>query len=200
VTAGDLPIGADPQPRPGSSVRLITAAGLLAAGIVAWSAIPLAGAEAGARLALLAAIGCAALSVLQLVLGRVESPEPAVFTPVLAQAGRQIVAAVAAAPWPEGMIIAALALEALHRPRPWHTAVLGAALIAFLLAAHCAESGAPLRVLRPQLPVLAAGAGLLALAVGAAALPGLGTGPAAVLLRVLAAIAALIVGGLALPL
>jgi hypothetical protein len=200
MTAGDLPIRADQQPRPAGSVRLITASGLLAAGIVAWAAIPMAGAEAGARLALLAAVGCGILAVLQLVLSRLEPPEPAVFTPVLGQLAHRISAAVLAAPWPEGMLIATLALEALHRSRPWHTAVLGAALIAFLLAVHCAESGARLRVLRPQLPLLAAGAGLLVLAVGAAALPGLGTGPAAVLLRVLAAIAALVVGGLAVPL
>jgi hypothetical protein len=97
------------------------------------------------------------------------------------------------------MLVAALASEALHRPRPWHTAVLGAALLAYLLAARLAETAQPASALAPQLPVLAAGLGLLALAAGAAALPRLAPGPGAELLRVLAIVAAVIAGGLALP-
>jgi hypothetical protein len=63
--------------------------------------------------------------------------------------------------------------------RPWHTAVLGAALIAYLLATHLAESDASPEVLRPQVRVLAVGAGLLALGAGAGMLPAAGPrGPA----------------------
>jgi hypothetical protein len=63
---------------------------------------------------------------------------------------------------------------------------------------HLAESRARLTVLRPQVPLLAAGLGLLALAVGAATLPAV-TGSAADLMAMLAALAAIAVGGLALP-
>ena len=59
-----------------------------------------------------------------------------------------------------------------------HTAMLGAALIAYLLAAHLAESGASPRMLRPQVRVLTLGAGLLALGAGAGMLPAAGPGPA----------------------
>jgi hypothetical protein len=44
------------------------------------------------------------------------------------------------------------------------------ALIGFLLALHLAEADADPAVLRPQLPLLAAGLGLAVLSVGAAAL------------------------------
>jgi hypothetical protein len=198
VSADGRPVSQAQQPPPGSPGRLMTVAGLLAAAIVAWSAVPLAGGGPGTRVALLAAACCAVLSVLQLAVSRVQIGDD-VYGSLAAQAARRMAAVVSAAPWPEAMMIAALALEALHPARPWHTAVLAVAVIAFLLAVHCAESKAPPRVLRAQLPLLAAGVGMTVLAAGAAALPGLGTGPAAVLLRVLAAVAALIVGALAVP-
>jgi len=194
----DQPIRQDLLPRHGLSARALAAVALLAAAIVAWSAIPLASAGAGARPALLAGAVCAILSVLQLTVGDVRIPEP-IYEPLVTRAARYVAAIVAGVPWGEGMIVAVLVLEALHRSRPWHTAILGAALVAFLLAVHCGESRASPRALRPQLLLLSAGAGLLVLAVGAAALPPLGTGSGSVLLRVLAAIAAVIVGGLALP-
>ena len=74
-------------------------------------------------------------------------------------------------PWAEGLIIAVLALEALHSSRPWHTALLGVALLAYVVAAHLAQARTRPAALAGQLPVIAAGLGLLALAVGAAALP-----------------------------
>jgi len=62
--------------------------------------------------------------------------------------------------------------QALHPARPWHTALLGLALLAFLFAVHLAETRAEPAVLRGQLPLIAAGVGLMALSIGAAALPG----------------------------
>jgi hypothetical protein len=53
-------------------------------------------------------------------------------------------------------------------------------------------------VLRPQAPLIAAGLGLLALAVGAAALPS-STGSAAEVLALVAAVAAVAVAGLVIP-
>jgi len=87
----------------------------------------------------------------------------------------------------------------LHPSRPWHTAVLGAALIAYLLATHLAESDASPGTLRPQLRVLAVGEGLLALGAGAGMLPAAGPGPGAALLRLVAADALIAAAALVLP-
>ena len=97
-----------------------------------------------------------------------------------------------AIPWAEGTVIAVLALEALHPSRPWHTGLLGVALLAFLFAVHLAESDARPAVLRPQLPVLAAGLGLLVLGCGAALLPAAGMSAASGWLRVFAVVAAIV--------
>jgi len=97
-------------------------------------------------------------------------------------------------PWAEIMTVAVLALEALHPSRPWHTVALGAIVLAFLLVLHLAESGARLTVLRPLLPLIAAGLALAVLSVVAATLPASGG-----LVAVIAAAAAVAVAVLALP-
>jgi hypothetical protein len=103
-------------------------------------------------------------------------------------------------PTAEVAAVAVLVLEAVHSSRPWHTGLLGAALLCYLIATHLAESRSPVRVLRPQLPALAAGLGLLILGVGAALVPAAAPGLASGLLRVLAAVAAIAAGALAFPL
>jgi hypothetical protein len=177
--------------------RTAAAAGLLAAACVAWSAIPLRGTGAAGAVILAAAIACAVLGAVRLGLGT-ESAFPPAFLNPLARAARTVAEVTRALPWAEGMVVAVLVLEALHRSPPWHTGVLGAALVAYLSAVHLAESRAGPAALRPQLPLIAAGLGLLALCVGAAMLPA-ATGSAADLMAVLAALAAVAVGGLALP-
>jgi hypothetical protein len=102
-------------------------------------------------------------------------------------------------PWEEGAVIAIVWLEVLHSSRPWPTAFLGAALIAYLLATHLAESGASPGILRPQARVLAAGVVLLALGAGAGMLPAAGPGAGSALLRLVAAIALIAAAGLVLP-
>jgi len=173
------------------TARTTGAAGLLAAACVAWSALPLRhGTLAGLLLAV--AIACAALSVARLALGPTPGEAAAYLNP--AQRSVQSVADLARQwPWAEGMIVAVLILEALHHSGAWHTGLLGAALLAYLFASHLAESRA-----RPAAPLIAAGLGLLALAVGAAALPS-GTGSAAEVLVLLAAVAAIAVAGLVIP-
>jgi len=94
---------------------------------------------------------------------------------------------------------AATVAEVLHASRPWHTAVLGAALIAYLLATHLAESGSLPVVLRPHTRVLAAGAVLLALGAGAGMLPAAAPGAGSALLRLVAAGALIAAAGLVLP-
>ncbi len=90
-------------------------------------------------------------------------------------------------------------LEVLHPARPRHTAVLGAALIAYLLATHLAESGASPGVLRPQVRVLALGAGLLALGAAAGMAAPAGPGAGSALLRLVAAGALITAAVLVLP-
>ena len=182
--------------RIGPQTRAAGAAGLLAAACVAWSASPPSGTGGLGGVLLAAAIACAALSVARLALG-VAPGEPLIYLNPVLRAGRVAADHVRGTPWAEGLVIATLVLEALHRSRPWHTGLLGAALLAYLLAVHLAESRARLAVLRPQVPLLAAGLGLLALAVGAAMLPAV-TGSAADLMAILAALAAVVVGALAL--
>ena len=177
----------------------ITAAGVLAAAAVGWAADPVHGGGRGTRIALICAIAAGALSVARLALADV----PRVDVPFLASAGRHVVdwvlEAVAVVPWTEGMLIAVLALEAVHPARPWHTGVLAAALLAYVFAVHLAETRARLRALRPQLPLIAVGVGLTAIAVGVAALPGRPAGPAALLAGGVTAVAAVIVAALVLP-
>jgi len=96
--------------------------------------------------------------------------------------------------------VALIWLEVLHPARPWHTAALGAGLVAYLLATHIAESGAaPGRLLRRQAKVLLAGACLLAVGAGFAMLPATGAGAGSALLRVLAAVAVVAAAALVLP-
>jgi hypothetical protein len=184
-----------PSPSP-SAARSASAAALLAAACVAWSAIPLTAGGVGTAL-LAAAIACAVLSAARLAFGATRAESVAFLNPV-ARAERWLADLAHGLPWAEGMVVAVLVLEALHRSPAWHTGLLGAALLAYLFATHLAETRARPSVLRPQAPLIAAGLGLLALSAGAAALPA-GTGSTADLIAVLAALAAIVVGALALP-
>jgi hypothetical protein len=161
---------------------------------VAWAAVPVGGTGGAGIVMLVAAAACAALGAIRLMLG--PPGQHADFLGPVARIGRALADLVRGASWAEGVVVAVLVLEALHRSPPWHTGLLGTALLAYLLAVHLGESRAPLAVLRPQAPVLAAGLGLLVLAVGAATLPA-ATGSAASLVVVIVALAAVIVCGLA---
>jgi hypothetical protein len=188
--------------RPGVLLgRRIGPVAVLAAVVVAWAAVPMPGARPGARPALIVAIGFAALSLarLGLVIGADRAPEPAAdFPPALVGAARWIVTAARRIPWTQGMVVAVVALEALHPARPWHTAVLGLILVGYLLALRLAEIGAGASVLRPQAPLLATGAALAALSIGAAVLPAAGPGSSG-WLAALAAAAAVVAAALVLP-
>lgn len=184
------------------AARPVLAVTALAAGTVAWAALPVDGARAGARPVLIAAAACALLTVTQLAAGlfaaRLASArrDAGGYVAPVTGFGRRAVDGILAISWPQVMTVAVLGLEALHRSRPWHTVVLGIVLLAFLLTLHLAEHAARPAVLRPQLPLLAAGLGLAAVSAGAAALPvAAGSG----WLSVLAAAAAVLVAALALP-
>jgi hypothetical protein len=190
--------------------RLIIAVGLLTAGVVAWAALPLGGAAGFAAPVLVIACWCAVLSVIRLTMLTLAAGEygaagasergAGLYDWPGAQLWRWLAGLPGALPWTQGLIVAVLVLEALHPARPWHTAVLALLLVGFLLAAHLAESGAGLGVFRPHLPFIVAGVALAWLAVGAAALPASAGGAGSGWLAAFAAIAAVIVAGLALPL
>jgi len=169
----------------------------LVAGTVLWAALPASGAGPGSRAVLIVASLCGALTVARLLTDPAASGAGGLRAGPGAGFGRRLWTSVRAIPWAEGTTVAVLGLEALHPSRPWHTVVLGVAMIGFLLALHLAETDAGPAVLRPQLPLLAAGLGLAVLSVGAAALPAAGQGSG--WLAAIAAVAALLVAGLALP-
>jgi hypothetical protein len=174
------------------------AAVLLGAGCVAWAAAPpLHRGDAGLALAL--AIAGVAAGGLRLALTAVPVPEDSFLLPAALRAWLRFLEVLRLVPWEEGALLAVLWLEVLHASRPWHTAVLGAALIAYLLVTHLAESDAPARTLRPQARVLAVGAVLLALGAGAGMLPAAGPGAGSALLRLVAAGALIVAAGLVLP-
>jgi hypothetical protein len=177
--------------------RAVTSTALLTAVVVAWSALPV---RSGGwpRIALVAAILTGIMALAQLAVADLKPSQSAVAS--LAQRlFEQLVAAVMALPWPELLTVDVLIQEALHPAKPWHTGLLAVGLLGYLLAVHLAETKARAGVLRRQLPLIAAGFAVTALAVGAAALPVLPAGPASAVLRVVAAIAAVVAGGLAVP-
>jgi hypothetical protein len=171
---------------------------LLGAGCVVWAAVPPAHSSWAGFALFLAILGVAA-GALRLVLAAVPEPEDNYLLPAPLRAWLKFLETLRLVPWEEGALVAILWLEVLHPARPWHTAVLGAALIAYLLATHLAESGASPEALRPQVRVLAVGAGLLALGAGAGMIPAVGAGAGSALLRLVAAGALIVAAGLVLP-
>jgi hypothetical protein len=172
---------------------------LLGAGCVVGATVPLPAHQGLAILALVLAVCGVAGGALRLLLAGVPVPEDSFLLPPPLRAWLSFLQILRRVPWEEGAVIAIVWLEVLHASRPWYTAGLGAALIAYLLATHLAESGASPGVLRPQRRVLAIGAGLLALGAGAGMLPAAGPGAGSALLRLIAAAALIASAGLVLP-
>jgi len=185
--------------RPVAGWAIQAAADLLGAGCVVWATVPLLAHQGLATLALVAAVCGVAGGALRLVLAGVPVPEDSFLLPPPLRAWLSFLHTIRRVPWEEGAVIAIVWLEVLHTSRPRHTAFLGAALIAYLLATHLAESGASPGVLRPQLRMLAVGAGLLALGAGAGMLSAAGPGAGSALLRLIAAAALIASAGLVLP-
>ncbi len=205
-TAADTPDAAGGAPAAAAStaitmreaVALRVAVCLLGAASVVWAAAPLVRTGLADWALALAIIGVAA-GALRLVVSWVPVPEENYLLPTPARVVLRFLQALRAVPWEEGALMAIVWLEVLHPSRPWHTALLGAALIAYLLATHLAESDASPRALRPQAWLLAAGAALLAVGAGAGMLPAAAPGAGSALLRLVAAGALIAAAGLVLP-
>jgi hypothetical protein len=172
--------------------------GALAAAVTWWATFPVSAGGGGTRIALVVAITSGTMSVARLALAGTVARQAGRFT-VADRVTAQLVSVIEALPWAEFMTVAAIVLEALHRSSPWHTGVLAVALTGYLLALHLGETDADAGVLRAQLPLLAAGAALLAIAIGVATLPDLPAGPAAVALRISAVVLAVVAAALAAP-
>jgi hypothetical protein len=171
----------------------------LAAAVTAWAALPLNKGGAGTRITVIFTVAMAVLGVARQAVSAVPPLANRELSTVPERIAEGLLDFFRLAQWAEGLIVGALVLEALHPSWPWHTAVLGVALLAYLLAVHLAETRARPRVLRAQLPTLAAGVGLLALAAGAAYLPALPAGAPSAVLLTLAVIAIVVIGAMSVP-
>jgi hypothetical protein len=166
---------------------------------VAWTATPLL--HTGlAQLALIIAIVAVVAGALRLAFADVPQPEDQFFVPGYLRAWLTFLQLLRTPAWEETAVVALLWLEVQHSLRPWHTAALGAALLAYLLATHLAESGAEAApLLRRHARPLIVGACLLALAAGFAMIPATAPGAGSAILRVLAAAAVIAATALVLP-
>jgi hypothetical protein len=190
--------------------RVYVAVFMLVAGTIAWAALPMDGLGLPARLALVGAICFGVLGLFRLAAIEVAgSPAQAglsaaplrgsLYEPLSNRIWQHLTSVLVTVPWPQLMVVAVLALEALHPRQPWHTAVLGLLLLGYLFVLHLAETAARLAVLRPQLPLIAAGICLAGLSVAAAELPVGAASTGSGWLAVLAAIAAIVAAALVLP-
>ena len=175
------------------------AAILLGMACVAWTATPFA-AAGWAKTALAVAVVAVLAGALRLAFADIPQPEDQFFLPGYVRAWLMFLSALRVLAWEETAVVALLFLEIQHPARPWHTAALGAGLLAYLLATHLAESGAAASaLLRRHGKLLVAGACLLALAAGFAMIPAASGGAGSAVLRVIAAIAVIVATALVLP-
>jgi hypothetical protein len=204
--ASETPAGKPPAARPVAPRAGVAAAAgsrlaamLLGAACVAWTATPLL--HTGlAQTALTVAIIAVLAGALRLALIDVPQPEDRFFLPGYLAAWLTFLAVLRVLAWEETAVVALLWLEIQHPGRPWHTFALGAALLAYLLTTHIAESGArPGTLLRRHAKLLVVGACLLALGAGFAMIPAASAGVGSAVLRVLAALAVIAATALVLP-
>jgi hypothetical protein len=173
---------------------------VLAAVSVAWAALPLSGGRAGTRFMVIVAVGSGVASVAQLLVGGGGELTETARGSLVKRTIDYVLTIIRGLPWAEVMVVAVMLLEFLHRSAPWHTGLLGVWLLGYLLAVHLAETRTRIGTLRAQLPLIAAGIGLAALAVGIAELPALPGGVLSPAIRVIAATVAVVAGGLGIPL
>jgi hypothetical protein len=199
--AGTASTATPATPRAGvaSAVGSRLAALLLGAACIAWTATPVL--HTGlAKTALVVGLVAVTAAALRLATADIPQPEDGFFLPGYLHAWLLFLSLLRTLAWEETAVVAVAWLEVQHPARPWHTAALGAGLLAYLLTTHIAESGADAGpLLRRQARVLAAGACLLALGAGFAMIPAAAPGAGSAILRVLAAVAVIAAAVLVLP-
>jgi hypothetical protein len=178
-------------------VKYITVVALLGATSIVWGAVPLPGTGAPGVLLLVVAAVCVAAGLLRLArkdTGRRERYMlPGAFTALAHSANDLLLRA----GWETGAAVAVVVLEAMHPSRPWHTGLLAVVVTCYLLAVHQAESAIPAGALKGQARVLLASLALVVVATAVAMVPASAAEPG--WLEILAALAAMTAGALALP-
>lgn len=180
-------------------MRNIIAVVLLGAACVLWSAVPLGGAGWAARPLLVVAGTCVLIGVLRLVRKDVDRKKQGLFAGALVSLVVGADALLQELGWETGAALSVVVMEALHKSRPWHSGLLGVLLVCYLLVVHQAESALPTGVFRGQRKVLTTSLVLLIVVTGVAMVPSARTGALSGWLEILAALAAMTAGGLALP-
>lgn len=178
--------------------RYIGAVALLGAACVVWAAVPLKGTGAPGALLLVVASICVAAGLLRLVRKDTGQHEKYFFPGVIMGWAHSANDLLLRAGWETGAAVAVVVLEAVHPSHPWHTGVLAVLLAGYLLAVHQAESAVPAAVFRGQARVLLASLALVVVATAVAILPASATQSG--WLEIVAALAAMTAGALALPL
>jgi hypothetical protein len=178
-------------------MRLRAEAALLGVVGVVWAALPWRGTSVAPALVVLASIAMG-MSALWLLIGWLPLPENEFLVSTPMRLWIRFHTALSAPPWEEIVVVLVVWLEAVHRSGSWHVAVLGLLLTAYVLAAHLAESGSSPRSLRPQVLVLAIGVCLLAAGAVVGVVPA-ASGSGGDVLRVVAALAAVLAAALVLP-
>jgi MFS superfamily sulfate permease-like transporter len=178
-------------------VRYIGAVALLGAACTVWAAIPLHGTGAPGVVLLLVAAFCVAAGLLRLGRKDTGQRERYLLPGALMSLANSANDLLLRAGWETGAAVAVVVLEAVHPSRPWHTGFLAVLVTCYLLAVHQAESAIPTAVFRGQARVLLASLALVVVATAVAMVPT--SAAQSGWLEILAALAAMTAGALALP-
>lgn len=178
-------------------MRYILAVALLGATCTVWAAVPLHGTGAPGVLLLLVAAICVAAGLLRLARKDTGQQERYVFPGALVALANSANDVLLRAGWETGAAVAVIVLEAMHPSRPWHSGLLAVLVTCYLLAVHQAESAIPAVVFKGQTRVLLTSLALVVVATAVAMVPA--SAAQSGWLEILAALAAMTAGALALP-
>ena len=181
-------------------MRRIAVTALLGAACTVWSALPLRGTGAPGGLLVVVAGVCVVGGALRLLArGALVTGLPPFLTTwsAVLGAGRSMLQWTG---WESLAVVSVVALETLHRSRPWHTGLLALVVVCYLLAVYQSEPPVPAALVRGEARVLVVSLPLIAVATGVAMVPTAGSGATSGWLEIIAALAAITAGALALPL
>jgi hypothetical protein len=178
-------------------MRYILAVALLGATCTLWAAVPLHGTGAPGVLLLLVAAICVAAGLLRLARKDTGQQERYVFPGALMALANSANDVLLRAGWETGAAVAVIVLEAIHPSRPWHSGLLAVLVTCYLLAVHQAETAIPAVVFKGQTRVLLTSLALVVVATAVAMVPA--SAAQSGWLEILAALAAMTAGALALP-
>lgn len=171
------------------------AAALLGAAAVVWSALPFEGTGGGGPVLVIVAAACVFAGALRLGAWGAARAQRASWAARFGSPGTLF----QRAGWEILAIVAVVALEVLHHSRPWHTGLLALIVTCYVVAVHEAEHPSSTALRRSEARWLGASLPLMALATGVAMVPTAGSGATSAWLEIVAALAAMTAGAIALP-